>query len=43
MENTKKELETLEKELNSKIDEYNKKCIGSLNYKRYNHIYLSTR
>lgn len=39
----KKELETLEKELNDKIDEYNKMCIGSLNYKRFNHIYLSTR
>lgn len=43
MENTKKELETLEKELNSKIDEYNKICVGSLNYKRYNHVYLKTR
>lgn len=43
MANAKKELETLEKVLNDKIDEYNKKCIGSLNYRRINHIYLSTR
>ena len=43
MENTKKELETLEKVLNSKIDEYNKICVGSLNYRRINHIYLNAR
>lgn len=39
----KKELETLEKELNDKIDAYNKYCIGTLNYKRINHIYLTNR
>lgn len=39
----KKELETLEKELNDKIDAYNKYCIGALNYKRINHIYLTNR
>lgn len=43
MENTKKELETLEKELNEKINKYNALCVGSLNYKRYNHVYLKTR
>lgn len=43
MENTKKELETLEEELNEKINKYNALCVGSLNYKRYNHVYLKTR
>lgn len=43
MANAKKELETLEKVFNDKIDEYNKVCVGSLNYKRINHIYLTNR
>lgn len=43
MKNTSKELETLTKELNDKIDAYNKICIGALNYKRVNHLYLKTR
>lgn len=40
MENTKKEVETLAKELNEKINKYNALCVGSLNYKRVNHVYL---
>lgn len=40
---SEKELKMLEKELNDKIDNYNKFCIGALNYKRYNHIYLNQR
>lgn len=43
MKNTSKELETLTKELNDKIDAYNKICIGALNYKRVNHLCLKTR
>lgn len=39
----REELDMLEKELNKKIDSYNGLCIGSLNYKRINRIYLSTR
>lgn len=34
------ELDILEKELNKKIDTYNGLCIGSLNNRRYQHIYL---
>lgn len=41
--NARKELETLEKVLNDKIDTYNKICVGSLNYRRINHIYLTNR
>ena len=43
MANARKELETLEKVLNDKIDEYNKICVGALNYRRINHIYLNNR
>lgn len=43
MKNASKELETLTKELNDKIDKYNKICIGALNYKRVNHVNLKTR
>ena len=43
MANARKELETLGKVLNDKIDAYNKVCIGTLNYKRINHIYLTNR
>lgn len=38
--NYSEELDILEKELNKKIDTYNSLCVGSLNYKRYQHIYL---
>ena len=34
------ELNILEKELNKKIDTYNGLCIGALNNRRYQHIYL---
>lgn len=39
----REELDMLEKELNKKIDSYNGLCIGSLNYRRINHVYLSNR
>lgn len=39
----REELDTLEKLLNKKIDDYNSLFIGSLNYRRINHIYLSNR
>ena len=34
------ELNILEKELNKKIDTYNSLCVGTLNNRRYQHIYL---
>lgn len=40
LNNYSKELDTLEKELNKKIDTYNGLCIGVLNNRRYQHIYL---
>ena len=40
LNNYTEELDTLEKELNKKIDTYNGLCIGALNNKRYQHIYL---
>ena len=38
--NYDEELNILEKELNKKIDTYNGLCIGALNNRRYQHIYL---
>ena len=38
--NYSEELDILEKELNKKIDTYNSLCVGALNNRRYQHIYL---